>query len=409
MPHPLLISSQRELRPLVRGAYDLQKLRIGMGGRLYANFRSRLGFHPNRKIEDQIAESELTGSLVDDNTAFGGTEFEEAKEVQAKMILDALKAEYNLLTEGVARNRTLPNPAVFKGGEIIHSYADLILVRNFMELYRREQEMFRHFELVLDGIPIYRAWLRDVVGVGPTMAGVLLSEIDIHKADTPSKIWALAGLDVAEDGKGRSKRAEHLVLRKYIAKDGTEKEKLSITFNPLLKTKCVGVLGPSFLRVGSGYAQVFYDIRNRYRERERQREDGWTDGHILRASIRYMVKIFLRDFWLEWRALEGLTIRPSYAEEKLGQKHSGPRVDVTARRVPPPREHKASRAEREAAEKTEKKLQRLTAKRRQKATVAATASPAEKPRRGRPKAAEPALSATHTPQRTRRAKAPALA
>ena len=49
---------------------------------------------------------------------------------------------------------------------------------------------------------------------------------------------------------GRSKKAESLVNRKYIGRDGVEKTKLSITFNPFLKTKLIGVLATSFLRGG---------------------------------------------------------------------------------------------------------------------------------------------------------------
>ena len=43
------------------------------------------------------------------------------------------------------------------------------------------------------------------------MAGVLISEFDIHRARYPSSMWKYAGLDVARDGRGRSRKAEHLV------------------------------------------------------------------------------------------------------------------------------------------------------------------------------------------------------
>ncbi|HEX8836274.1 MAG TPA: hypothetical protein VF748_05000, partial [Candidatus Acidoferrum sp.] len=70
------------LRVMVRGAYDLQKLRIQMGLRLCANFRARLG---TPEVSD---EGELS------NEALG--------------IIAQLKQSYGRLTDGVARNRTLP-------------------------------------------------------------------------------------------------------------------------------------------------------------------------------------------------------------------------------------------------------------------------------------------------------------
>lgn len=326
-----------QLRALVRGAYDLQALRIMMGNRLYANFRARLNLDDKTTDDDE-----------------GGTE--ESRQRQAKIIIEALKNEYALLTEGVARNRRLPNPEVFTGAAVIHTFAELVLVHNFLELLKREVAMFRDFEPVLAEFPIYTRWLRDVPGVGPAMAGMLLSEIDIVKADTPSKLWSFAGLDVARDGRGRSMRAEHLVMRKYTAKDGTEKERRSITYNPLLKTKLVGVLGGSFLRCrgGSPYADIYYDMKNRLQQREAGNPE-WNKGRIHRASIRYMIKMFLRDLYVNWREVEGLFVRPPYHEEKLGIVHSGaptahpmrPAAQVDAAEAPAPA--KPKRATRKAA------------------------------------------------------------
>jgi hypothetical protein len=52
------------------------------------------------------------------------------------------------------------------------------------------------------------------------MAGVILSEIDITKAEYPSSLHKYAGLDVAGDGQGRSRKKEHLEESDYIDKDG---------------------------------------------------------------------------------------------------------------------------------------------------------------------------------------------
>ena len=46
------------------------------------------------------------------------------------------------------------------------------------------------------------------------------------------------------------------------------------------------------------------------------------DGHRHNAAIRYMIKQFAMDLYVEWRTIEGLEVRPSYSEEFLGKVHS---------------------------------------------------------------------------------------
>ena len=64
------------LKSIVRGAYDIQALRIQMGGRIVANFKAKLGMEPSVK--------------------------EDAADQDAKKVLDYLKAEYKLITDGMA-------------------------------------------------------------------------------------------------------------------------------------------------------------------------------------------------------------------------------------------------------------------------------------------------------------------
>ena len=42
------------------------------------------------------------------------------------------------------------------------------------------------------------------------------------------------------------------------------------------------------------------------------------DLHRAQASLRYMIKMLLLDLWKAWRTYEGLSVRPSYHEEKQG-------------------------------------------------------------------------------------------
>jgi Intein splicing domain/LAGLIDADG-like domain len=130
------------------------------------------------------------------------------------------------------------------------------------------------------------------------------------------------GLDVAADGKGRSMRKEHLVTRTYLNKDKEEKEKQSITFNPFLKSKLLGVLGPSLLRAKNDYyTEVYQGYKHRLESQEKYQED--SKGHRHNMALRYVVKRFLADLYEAWRPLEGLPVHNPYAEAKLGIKHHG--------------------------------------------------------------------------------------
>ena len=281
------------LRTIVRGAYDIQKNRIQTGNRLVGNFKAKLGQAPSQK-EDTI-------------------------DADGQQILANLRRSHKLLTEGVA---TFPRQATFKGDEVISSYTELCLVANYLELEEQEKTHFRRLGNILKDYPIYNNFLAGVVGVGPAMAGVIISEIDITKAEYPSSVHKYAGLDVAGDGQGRSRKKEHLEESQYTDKNGELQTKKGITFNPFLKTKLVGVLGSSFVKQSPDkckYRKVYDDYKHRIENMEAHKEK--SKGHRHNMAVRYMIKIFLIDLYNEWRSLEGLPVALTYSEAKLGKIH----------------------------------------------------------------------------------------
>ena len=278
------------LRTIVRGAYDLQHLRIQMGNRLASNFKAKLGQAPSKPEEELDAEG--------------------------KNILASLRASHKKLTDGV---KTFPRQATFKGDEVISSYTELCLIGQYLDLEKSEDEHFRRLGQILRDYPIYTKFLEGVKGIGPAMAGVLISEIDIHAAKYPSSLWKYAGLDVADDGAGRSRRSEHLVDVTYTTKDKKEASRKSITFNPWLKTKLY-VLGTCLMKTSGPYKKVYDDYKHRLESHTNWQER--TKGHRHNAAIRYMLKIFLIDLYNEWRTIEGLPVAPSYQEAKLGHRHA---------------------------------------------------------------------------------------
>ena len=282
---------KEKLRTMVRGAYDLQKLRIQTGNRVAGNFKVKLGQNPGEK------EGELT--------------------IDAKLILVNLRQRYKRITDGLTG---LPRASQFIGDGVIDSYTELCLVAQYVELLSTEEKQFRRLKTVLQDFPIYTTFLDGVKGIGPAMGGVIISEIDISKAKYPSSLWKYAGLDVADDGAGRSKRKEHLVDVEYKNKDGKPAIRKGITFNPFLKTKLIGVLGTSFLRQGSpGYRDIYDGYKNRLQNHPQHKDK--SKGHRHNMAIRYMIKSFLIDLHGVWRELEGYPAAVPYSEAKLGLLH----------------------------------------------------------------------------------------
>lgn len=282
-----------DIKIMVRGAYDIQKLRIMMGNRIVANFKAKLGQKPGMS-EEELEEAEKT-------------------------ILASLRASYRKITDGVT---TLPRQSSFKGDEVISSYTELVLVDQYLSLEQQEDKQFSRLKNVLKDFPIYNEFLEGIYGVGPAMAGVIVSEINIHAAQYPSSLWKYAGLDVAGDGKGRSRKKEHLEESEYINKDGETATKMGITFNPFLKTKLVGVLGSSFLKQSPTkcqYRKIYDDYKHRLENMPAHADK--TKGHRHNMAVRYAVKRFLADLYVAWRTLEGLPVATEYSEGKLGIIH----------------------------------------------------------------------------------------
>jgi hypothetical protein len=281
------------LKTLVRGAYDIQKLRIQMGNRIVGNFKSKLGQKPGQKEDDLDAKG--------------------------KMILNNLRASFKKITDGV---KTFPRRASFKGDKVISNYTELCLLASYIALEKEEKTHFAHLKNVLADYKIFSQFLDGVKGVGPAMAGVIISEIDISKARHPSSLWKYAGLDVGADGNGRSRKKEHLVDSEYVDRAGEIKIKKGITFNPFLKTKLTGVLSASFLKVKESlYKDIYYNYKARLEQHPAHKDK--TKGHRHNMAMRYLVKIFLIDLHREWRKLEGFPASVPYSEGKLRMVHGG--------------------------------------------------------------------------------------
>lgn len=190
----------------------------------------------------------------------------------------------------------------------------IILKERRDAVFAMELEIGKELAKLINQHPLWQSFLSQVKGVGETMAAVIISEFDIHKAPTASSMWAFAGLAPGKDRKIKGQKCP---------------------FNQFLRSKLCGVLGPSFLKCNSPYSEVYYNYKNRLENSDKEiiercgngkvRTVAWRDAsrqHRHFASIRKMIKHLLQDVYVAWRTLEGLPMRAPYSEEYLGKKHN---------------------------------------------------------------------------------------
>lgn len=208
-----------------------------------------------------------------------------------------------------------------------------------------EKKLAKEIEKIVKSQKIWDAFFKDVRGCGPLMAAACLSEFDIYKADTRSKMWQFAGLN---PGMVRGKKVIKItkntdtsqIIREYENQKG---EKCGIIlsdemirgdrkhagfvapYNAWLRTKLCGVLAGGMIKAQKGESGRNYALDFYYPYKARlEQEDGWKDeskGHRDKAAKRYMIKHFVGDLYEAWRAIEGLPVRVPYQEEYLNHVH----------------------------------------------------------------------------------------
>lgn len=287
-------SQKNRIRNLVGGVYDIQKLRIATGNRIVASLRP-----------------DLVESL----------QSEDSEEVK---YLDAIMSDYSRITDYFVsqfEGRGNVEKAIkHQPSEYIKNRIDYDIVTSYKRLLETEEGLVKVVEREVKLHPMWDAFFSGVKGCGPLMSAVCLAYLDPYKARHASSFWRYAGLDVQRDNdkdKMRGVGKWYTEERPYIDKDGKEQMKKSLTYNPFLKTKLVGVLGSSFLRAkDSYYGKVYYDYKNRLDNRD----EDFSPIVKHRMATRYAVKMFLRDMWVVWRELEGLEVTDPYEVAKLGHK-----------------------------------------------------------------------------------------
>jgi hypothetical protein len=160
-----------------------------------------------------------------------------------------------------------------------------------------------------DGMPIWT-----------TTTGELLEQVKVYKDGCP----VYESIDEGgSDYIGEVVPLEHgrrkgdTEMFEYKDCDGNTKLKRGITYNPILKTKLMGVLTGCLMKAKDPtYSTIYYDYKKRMELSKYHA--GKTPAHKNMMAQRYMIKQFLRNMWTTWRELEGLPVDMPYEVEKLG-------------------------------------------------------------------------------------------
>jgi hypothetical protein len=213
----------------------------------------------------------------------------------------------------------------------IDDYTKYNLVKDFVIMTEREEEVKRLLAYEIKDIPIYEHFLSKVTGCGPMMSAIILSNLDIHQAPHVSSFWRYCGIDTWENPEtgervGRNNHSEQLIDREYVDRNGKPAIRKGTTYNPAFRTKMLGVLGDSFIKHGGKYRQAYDEAKYKYTNYR----EGWSKLRVHRAAIRIAIREFLRDLWTTWRELEGYPPELDWNEAQRQRKHgeSAPIADV---------------------------------------------------------------------------------
>lgn len=320
-------NQKEKIRNLVKGTYDIQKLRIATGNRIVQSFNIQMGQAPSTKQEDMQDETQSMIKQLRDEYRRITDAYTKGSFVVKRKVGKTTEEKEVKVSRNVRIDKVITELVNNEDAEIslVKSKIDYELIGTYIDLLETEEKMNKIIAKEVEKHPLWDAFFKDVVGCGPLMSAVCIAYFDIDKARHVSSFWKYAGLDtvdVATDGgehirEGRSKK--HTEMFDYTDKDGNVKQKRGITYNPELKTKLVGVLGSSFLKKpGCKYEQIYRDYRNRLNNR--QDSDKLSDLRKHRMANRYMIKQFVRDLWVTWRALAGYEVTEPYEVAVLGRK-----------------------------------------------------------------------------------------
>ena len=119
-----------------------------------------------------------------------------------------------------------------------------LAVQSFL-LDQLEAQGLRKVKRLVDKHPVWKGFLKPIKGIGPTLGGVVLSEIRVDRAPTVSALWSFCGLAVRDGEADRKRKGQRA------------------SYNPWLKAKMLKVMGDCMIKASSQYRKFYDDYKHR--------------------------------------------------------------------------------------------------------------------------------------------------
>lgn len=312
------------IRDVLDALYDMQKLRISSGNRLYQIFKDKSD--ADSTIKDEIEKEKLKESGEED-----------VLDAKANEILKTVNSEYKELTAYMVDNNKTIASALKKIETIkILTKTDYSMVKAYNLLLDSEESYKKVLTDNIKDHPVYVGFLANVKGCGPMMSANILAYLDPYKARHASSFRKYAGLDVVatkdKDGNPVVDEDGNIVTHgrkmgdtedyEYTDKNGNKAIKKGLTYNPKLKSKLIGVLASGMIKAKDPvYTKIYYDYKLRLENHPKHKEK--SAAHRNNMALRYMIQKFLSNLWVYWRELEGLEVTLPYEVDKLGMRPHG--------------------------------------------------------------------------------------
>jgi hypothetical protein len=271
-----------QIRYLIESYYDIQKLRIGTFNRIVAYVKSNPEKFSHIKFETRESDASQAVS--------------EPRFKDASRYVSGLRYKNAFKPSDIAR--------LIVSGDIETPSEVETLVWYHNALLETEKSLAKKLDAWSRDHPLRVQFLSRVQGIGGVLSSGIIAWLSpISRFPNISKLWKYCGLAPGQ----RRRRGE------------------KINYNPKLKS-FMWKVATSFEKQKpekSYYRRIYDEKKKYYTEREDLRravESGEKGAllHIRLMTLRYTVKRFLADLWVQWRLLEGLPITKPYAHQVLG-------------------------------------------------------------------------------------------
>jgi len=280
MEDEVMESQVKQIRFLLEGYYDIQKLRIETFNRIVSYLTPRTRETYGIRIEDE-SQYEIESQSYNASRGIGETHHNLATQLKPSEIA----------REMITGKREAPPELQ-------------LLIWYHNNLYATEKELAKKLDMWSRDHPLRTHFLNQVQGIGGILASGIIAWLSpISRFPNISKLWKYSGLAPGQRRVRGQPCGYNPKLKSFMWKIATSFEKQ----NP----------------EKSFYRRIYEQKKKYYMEREdikRRLESGekGVKQHVRMMALRYTVKLFLSHLWLQWRKLEGLPVTKPYAHAVLG-------------------------------------------------------------------------------------------